>query len=116
MADALAQVGHRTSGGRGRVVELMGQARGDGAQRQQLLPLTDDLGLPAPTDEVAFQQMDRHGELSPHEGCEIVRVEYEAARRLGQPYRGLVRLLLTRDIGRPRTEVHATLRGAVGLD
>ena len=48
LADALAKVGDCPGvGGRG-VVELMGQAGGDGAQRQQLLALADDLALPRP--------------------------------------------------------------------
>ena len=47
VADALAQVGNRACRGRRRIVELMGQACGDGAERQQLLALTDDLAVAA---------------------------------------------------------------------
>ena len=42
----------RARGRRRRVVELVGQAGGDGAQRQQLLPLADDLALPPAADHV----------------------------------------------------------------
>ena len=79
VADALAQVGHRACGGRGRIVELVGQARGDGAERQQLLALPDDLGLSASADEVTLEQMDGHGELRIHEIGELVGVQHEAA-------------------------------------
>ena len=64
LADALAQVGHRAGGGRRRVVELVGQAGGDGAQRQQLLALADDLALPQAADHVPLEQMHGHRELA----------------------------------------------------
>ena len=63
LADGLAQVGDGAGGGRGGVVELVGQAGGDGAERQQLLALADDLALPPAADLVSLEQMDGHREL-----------------------------------------------------
>ena len=41
LADTLAEIGHGPRGGRRRVVELMGQARGDRAESEQFLALTE---------------------------------------------------------------------------
>ena len=116
VADALAQVGHRAGGGRRRVVELMGQPGGDGAERQQLLALADDLALPPAADLVALEQVHGHRELRLHEPGERVGVEHEAARRLGQPHRRLVDMFLAGYVRRPGAEVDAALRGSAGLD
>ncbi len=87
---AVTQVGNRSRGRRGRVVQLVSQAGGDGAQRQQLLPLADDLTLPQPTDHVALEQVHSHRKLRLHESGERTRVQHEKPRRLGHPHRRLV--------------------------
>ena len=63
LADALAQVGDRACGGGRRIVELMRQTGSYRAQRQQLLPLADDLPLPQAADFVALEQMHGHRKL-----------------------------------------------------
>ena len=77
LADALAQVGDRPRGGCGRVVQLVGQARAKLPERQQLLPLADDLALSPAADHVSLEQMHGHRELSLHERGERVRVQHE---------------------------------------
>ena len=116
VADALAQVGNRACRGRRRVVELMGQARGDGAERQQLLALANDLPLPHATDHVPLDQMARHRKLRLHKARERGSVQHEAPRRFGQPDRRLVEVLLAGHISRPGTEVDTALRRTAGLD
>ncbi len=47
------------------------------AERQQLLALADDLALSEPADQMAFEQVHGHRELSLHEAGERVRVQHE---------------------------------------
>ena len=86
---------------------------GDGAQRQQLLALTDDLALPQAADLVPLEQMHGHRELGLHELRERVGVQHEAARRFGHPDRRLVDVLLAGHVRRPGAEVDAALRRPV---
>jgi hypothetical protein len=94
LADAVPQVGDRARIRACRVVQLMSQARGDGAEGKQLLPLVDDLAGPHPAHLVPFEQVHGHGELGLHEPTEGVGVEDEELRRLGHPDRGLILVFL----------------------
>ncbi len=76
-ATRLAQVRDRPRGGRGRVVQLVGEPGRQLAERQQLLALADDLALPQPADHMAFEQVHGHRELSLHEAGERLGVQHE---------------------------------------
>src|SRR6476620_9338746 len=94
----------------------MGEPRGEGAQRQQLLALIDDLeGLHA-ADLVALEQVHRHRELGLDEPTERLGVEHEESRRTRHADRRLVEVVLVGVERAPRPAVHAALRRPVGHD
>ncbi len=112
---AVPQAGDGAADRRGRVVELMCQARGDGAEAQQPGPLAEDLLLAQAAERVAGQQMHRHRELVLHEPGELLGIEHEEPGRANEPYRDCVGLFRVRHVRRPRPAVRAALRSAVRL-
>ncbi len=85
--DPLAQARRRADGGGGRVVELVGQPRGQRAEREQPLPLADRLAGPLAAEEQPLEQVHRHREPLVHDLREAVRAEHVEPGRLGDPQR-----------------------------
>ncbi len=78
--------------GRGRVVQLMGEPGGQGAQRQQPFPLTDRLLGGPHAEEQPFQHVHGHREPFVHQPRQRIRREHEETRRFAGPQRGAVDL------------------------
>ena len=115
--DPLAQRHRRPDGGRGRVVELVGQAGRERAEREQPLALADRLAGPLAAEPEPLEQVRRHREPLGHDLREAGRAEHEELRRLGHPDRVLVHL---RDpvaqVGGVGAGVDAALAGPADLD
>ncbi len=110
--DPLAQAGGGADRGGGRVVELVGQAGGQRAERQQPLALVDRLLGPLAAEEQPFEQVDRHREPLVHDLGEAVRAEHEEPGPLGDPHRVVVQLRHpVTEVGHERAAVHAALAG-----
>ena len=115
--DPLAQRHRRADGGGGRVVQLVGQAGRQRAEREQPLALADRLARPLAAEPEPLEQVRRHREPLGHDLREAVRAEHEELRRLGHPDRVLVHLRHpVPQVGRVGAGVDAALAGPADLD
>ncbi len=100
--------------GGGRIVQLMGEPGGQGAQRQQPFPLTDRLLGGPHAEEQPLQHVHGHREPFVHQPRQRIRREHEETRRLAGPQRGAVDLRHTvAQVGLKGARVHAALGCAV---
>ena len=90
--EPVAQRGVGADRGRRRVVQLVGEARGERAEGQQLLALADDLLGVAHAEEQALEQVDGHREPVAHGVAEVLAADHEQPRVADAPHRGGVGL------------------------
>lgn len=107
----------RTDRRGGRVVQLVCQTGRQRPQRQQPLPLVDDLLAALLTEEQSLEHVDRHGEPLSNQVSEPLGVEHEEPGRTRHVH---ARHVLLRgavpEVRLPRTRVDAPRRRAVHLD
>ena len=114
--DAVAQVVRGAPGGRGRVVQLVGEAGGELAQREQPLPLADHRRGVLLPQEQPLQQVHRHRVPGAEHPLELAGPQREEGRVGGGADGGAVELVgLVADVELHGSDVRAAEVGAVDL-
>ena len=100
-----------------RIVQLMGEARREGAERKEALSLLKDLLRALRAEEQTLKEMERHREPIPHQLRELLGPEHEESRPHVRAQRVVVHLPdPVTEVRLKRSGVHAAGIGAVDLD